>query len=106
MASDPITKQEAIEIAKRSEVVREALAGEYRFFSVGAEYYDFSRIEKLREVLHKDDWVFRVPDGHAVWLVSWFIVVETGGIGPYIGVGARVDAENGMIIAELESRWG
>jgi hypothetical protein len=105
MVSGPITEEEAIQIAKRSDAVREALAGEYLFFDVGAEYYNSSLIEKLRESHNGDDWVFRVPDGHAVWSVGWFIVVAGGGPGPYIGVGARVDAETGLVIAEFEYRW-
>jgi hypothetical protein len=104
MASGPISEQEAIEISKRSELVRENLsAPSHRFVAVNTDYYNFSRIERMREwVLEEipyhaeDSWLFKVPQGHDVWAVSWYMSE-----GPTVfSVGVIVDAQTERIIDE------
>jgi hypothetical protein len=104
MASGPISEQEAIEISRRSGLVRENLSDpSHSFVAVNTDYYNFSTIERMREWVHEeipyyaeDSWLFKVPQGHDVWGVSWYMSE-----GPTVfSVGVIVDAETERIIDE------
>jgi hypothetical protein len=104
MASGPITEQEATEISKRSELVRENLSvPSHIFVAVNTDYYNFSMIERMKEWLLKempyyaeDSWLFKVPRGHDVWEVGWYMSE-----GPTVfSVGVIVDAQTERIIDE------
>jgi len=102
----PLTREEAIEISKGSSLVKEGLAIAYSI-SVEANYYNSQRIEQLREWhqeeifenVPKDEfWEEKVPKGHSVWEIIWYIGT---GIGGY-NIGVIVDAEVGVIITEVK----
>jgi hypothetical protein len=104
MASGPISEPEAIEISKRSELVRENLSvPSHGFVAVNTYYYNFSMIERMRKwVLEEnpyyaeDSWLFKVPQGHDVWRVTWYI---NEGHGDFF-VSVIVDAQTERIIDE------
>jgi len=102
----PITREEAIEISKGSSLVKEGLAIAYSV-SVETHYYNSQRIEQLREWhqneifknVPKDEfWEEKVPKGHNVWEIIWWI---STGIGGYAII-VIVDAEAGVIITEVK----
>lgn len=100
----PLTREEAIEVSKGSSLVKEGLAIAYSV-SMEANYYNSQRIEQLRE-WHQDEifknvpkeefWEEKIPKGHCVWEIIWWIGT---GIGSYAII-IIVDAEVGKIIAE------
>jgi len=102
----PITKEEAIEISKRSTLVQEGLV-ESRYTILETSYYNSQRIEQLKE-WHSDEifenvpkdafWEEKVPEGHSVWKILWYF---SGGIGGY-SVIVIVDAEVGTMIHEAK----
>jgi len=99
-----ITKEEAIEISKNSELVKEGLAIAYGI-SIEANYYNCQRIEQLKE-WHQDEilknvprdefWEEKVPEGHTAWEIVWYIHL---GVGGYLII-VIVDAEIGIMIHE------
>ncbi|MBX5327351.1 MAG: hypothetical protein ACQXXH_04695 [Candidatus Bathyarchaeia archaeon] len=103
---DPITREEAIEISKNSELVKEGLAVAHRF-TIETNYYNSSRLEQLRK-WHSDEifknvprdafWEEKVPEGHSVWEVIWWFRYGVGGYNVIV----IVDAETGTIIHETK----
>lgn len=91
---NPITREEAIEISKKSELVKEGLAMAYSF-SVDATYYNSSMIEQMK-LGHNKEVYEKVPEGHGAWEVIWGIRKDVGG---YLII-VIVDAENGMLVHE------
>jgi hypothetical protein len=65
----PISKEEAIEISRQSELVRKGLADTHGF-EVEATYYNSSMVEKLKAG-HLREIFQKVPEGHSVWNVGW-----------------------------------
>jgi len=106
---NPITKEEAIEISKNSELVKEGLAIA-RGFSIETNYYNFSKLEQLRK-WHSDEifkntpkdafWEEKVPEGHTAWEVIWWFG-GTGAPSEGYAVIVIVDAEIGTIIHEVK----
>ena len=93
---NPITRQEAIEISKNSDLVKEGLAIAHSF-SVDATYYNSSMVEQLK-LGHNREIFENVPEGHGAWEVVWGI--NRGGGGYLIIV--IVDAETGTVIHETK----
>jgi len=93
--SNPITKEEAIEISKRAELVRDGMAA-YANVRVGeATFYNSSWVERMKTG-HNREIYLRVPEGHDVWQVIWSVHKVVGG---YLVI-VVVDAETGIIIQE------
>jgi len=90
----PLTRKEAIEISKGSSRVKKGLA-----FNSGVEasYYNSSMVEQLK-LGHNREIYEKVPKGHSIWKITWYIGT---GIGGYT-IGVIVDAEVGVIITEIE----
>lgn len=95
MLDSPITEEEAIEISKSSEFVKEGMAT-YGYFSSGAEYYNSSWVEQMKKG-HSRRAYEKVPEGHGIWEVHWAFVVSEERPGGY-GVIVFVDAEWGIIV--------
>ena len=103
---NPITREEAIEISKNSELVKEGLAAAHRF-TIETNYYNSSRLEQLKK-WHSDEifknvprdafWEEKVPEGHSAWEVIWWL--RHGVDGHTVIV--IVDAETGNIIHEAK----
>jgi len=105
---DPITREEAIEISKNSELVKEGLTIAHRF-TIETNYYNSSRLEQLKK-WHSDDifknvptdafWEEKVPEGHSAWEVIWWISYQTklGGCAVIV----IVHAETATIIYEAK----
>jgi len=92
----PITREEAIEISKGSSRVKEGLAIAFGS-GVEATYYNSSMVEQLK-LRHNREIYEKVPKGHSIWQITWYIGT---GIGGYT-IGVIVDAEIGVIITEIE----
>lgn len=100
---NPITKEEAIEISKNSELVKEGLAVAYSI-SIEANYYNCQRIKQLKEWhqdeifknVPKDEFWEESPEGHTAWEIVWYIHL---GVGGYLII-VIVDAEMGIMIHE------
>ncbi len=105
--SIPLSKEEAVEISKKSMLVKEglAIAGS---FTIETGYYNSSMLEQLRE-WHSDKtfknapkdafWEEKVPAGHSVWQLIWWF--RYPGLGGY-NVIVIVDAETASIIYETK----
>lgn len=101
---NPITREEAIEISKNSELVKEGLAAAHRF-TIETNYYNSSRLEQLKK-WHSDEifknvprdafWEEKVREGHSVWEVIWWLRYGVDGHTVIV----IVDAETGSIIHE------
>jgi len=96
---DPITKEEAIEISKNSQLVKEGLAA-YGYFTFGAAYYNSSWVEQMKKG-HAREMYERVPEGHGVWKVHWTFTLSEGLWVGYTVI-VVVDAETGTIIHETK----
>jgi len=102
---DTITREEAIEISKNSELVKEGLAVAYSF-TIETNYYNHSRLEQLKK-WHSDEifknvpkdefWEEKVPKGHSAWEVIWWFRYAKGIAGGY-NVIVIVDGETRIII--------
>lgn len=114
---DPITKEEAIEISKNSELVKEGFAVAHSC-GVEANYYNSSRLEELKnmkftytkKILNEttrlweevvveipSSWAsIPIPEGHSIWQVVWDVNL---GVGGYLVI-VIIDAETGSIIHE------
>lgn len=92
----PITREEAIEISRNSELVKEGLAIA-RGVSISATYDNSSMIEQLK-LGHNRKAYEKVPEGHGAWTVVWTIYKDVGG---YLII-VIVDAETGIIIHETK----
>ena len=101
VSNHPVTEEEAIEISKRSDLVREMFTHSLRSNTLGAEYYNFSHIQQ-RRAWNRDhgegSWEFRVPEGHGAWEVGWRFLEEGG---RYYAISTVIVAETGKIIHEL-----
>ena len=92
---NPITKEdEAVEISKRADLVRDGVAKSSRF-SFGATYYNSSWVEWMKKG-HSKEMYLKVPKGHGIWKVVWTFLFYVGGY----TVIAIVDAESGRIVHE------
>lgn len=100
---DPITKEEAIEISKNSELVREGMVA-YGYFSYGAIFHNSSWVEQT-----KKRWIEMwgevpevhslryLPEGRDIWEVGWtFLISEHIYVGYTVNV--FIDAETGAIV--------
>jgi hypothetical protein len=105
---DPITREEAIERSKDSELVKEGLALAHASSSE-ANYYNSSTLEHLRKwhsdelfenVSREDFWEERVPRGHTAWEIIWGFMGVNGPSAQGYVVIVIVDAERGWIIFE------
>jgi len=105
VAGNPLTREEAIEISRNSELVKQSLAIA-RSFSIETHYYNLSALENLRQ-WHSDPifqnaskdsfWEEKLPDGHTAWeVIWWFNYYRAGGL----SVQVIVDAETGTMIHE------
>lgn len=96
-----ITKEEAIEVSKKSELVKEGLAIAYSF-EVESNYYNSSMVERMKRG-HLGEIFRMVPEGHSVWEVIWCVYE---GVGGYV-IGVIINAESGVIIHETKGvRFG
>lgn len=92
----PITREEAIEISKNSELIKECFAVRAEGHVGEVNYYNSSMVEQLRK-WHKERHR-NVPIGHSIWQVVWsFTYKET--IGGHLVI-IIVDAEFGTIADE------
>jgi hypothetical protein len=95
---NPITKEEAIEISKNSELVKEGIGVALKF-TVEANYYNSSMVEQLK-IGHSGEMYEKVPEGHSIWeVIWWFTYKEKPGAYDVIVV---VDAETGTITYETK----
>lgn len=94
MLGSPITEEEAIEISKSSEFVKEGMAT-CGYFSFGAGYYNSSWVEQMKKG-HSRGAFEKVPEGHGIWEVHWAFMVE-GGYKTDTAI-VIVDAEWGIIV--------
>ena len=92
---DPITREEAIEISKNSELVKEGLAIS-RSFTIETNYRNSSMVEQLK--LWNSELYEKVPEGHSVWKVIWWLTYQYPPGGHNVIV--IVDAEMATIIHE------
>jgi len=95
---NPVTREEAIEISKKSELVKEGMAT-HGYFGIGeVGYYNSSWVEQMKKG-HARETYEKVPEGHGIWQVIW-----TFGNGIMRGytVIVIVDAETGAIIHETK----
>lgn len=94
----PVTREEAIEISKNAELVREGMAT-FDYFGIGEiNFCNSSLVKQLREG-HNREIYENVPEGHDVWQVIWvFQASKTISVGYLIVV--TVDAETGTILDE------
>jgi len=90
----PLPREEAIEISRNAKLVKEGLAIAYGS-GVDADYYNSSMVERLQKS-HLREIFIGVPEGHAVWEVTWMI---NKGVGGYLVI-VIIDAETGTIIHE------
>jgi hypothetical protein len=93
---DPITREEAIEISKNSELVKEGLAIS-RSFTIETNYRNSSMVEQLK-LWHNSEVYEKVPEGHSVWEVIWWLTYQYPPGGHNVIV--IVDAEMATIIHE------
>jgi hypothetical protein len=105
---DPISREEAIERSKDSELVREGLVLAHAF-GIDANYHNSSGLEQLRkwhsdklfENVSKDAfWEERVPKGHAAWEIIWWFSGDEGSSAQGYDVIVIVDAKTTRIIFE------
>lgn len=76
--SNPITtEEEAVEISKRADLVRDGIAKSSRFSS-GATYHNSSWVEQMNKGHNKDIYL-KVPSGHDIWQVTWAFWFLVGG---------------------------
>jgi hypothetical protein len=94
-----ITEEEAIEISKSSEVVKEGMAS-HGYFSFEATYYNLSWVEKMKKG-HNRNFCEKVPEGHGIWEVDWTFTVSKECFIGYITI-IIVDAEWGIILHETK----
>ena len=103
-----VTREEAIEVSRNSGLVREGLAIS-RSFGVEINYYNSSRLERLREwhfneifenVPRDAFWEEKVPESHSAWEVIWWFHYQKKP-GDY-NVIVIVDAEMAKIIHEIK----
>lgn len=94
---DSITRAEAVEISKNSNLVKEGLAIAYRF-AIETNYYNSSMVEQLK-LGHNREIYEKVPKGHSVWQVVWWFRYKEGMATGYTVI-VIVDAETGTIIHE------
>lgn len=93
---NPVTREEAIEISKNSELVKEGLATAHSF-SVDATYYNSCMVEQMKQGYDRELYE-KVPEGHGIWNVVWGI---HKGVGGYLII-VIVDAETGTINHETK----
>lgn len=96
---NPITREEAIEISKNSNLVKESLAVAYSF-TIEANYYNSSMVEQLK-TSHLREIFENVPEGHSVWQVIWWFRYSEGLAAGY-DIIVIIDAETGTIIHETQ----
>lgn len=98
--SNPITREEAIEISKKSELVKEGMAT-HGYFGIGdIGYYNSSWVEQMKKG-HAREIYEKVPDGHGIWKVTWTFTLGEGLMVGYTVI-VIVDAETGAIIHETK----
>ena len=92
---EPITREEAIEISANSELVKEGLAIS-RSFTIETNYCNSSTVEQLK--LGHSELYDKVPEGHSVWEVIWWLRYQAvpGGYNVIV----IVDANTATIIHE------
>ena len=95
IAREPITREEAIEIGTNSELVKEGLAIS-RSFTIETNYRNSSMVEQLK--LWNSELYEKVPEGHSVWEVIWWLTYQYPPGGHNVIV--IVDAEMATIIHE------
>jgi hypothetical protein len=91
---NPITKEEAIEISKNSELVKESFAKAYSTRVSEANYHNSSWVERMKS--YRIEMYAKIPEGHSIWEIVWDISLGVGGYGIIV----IVDAEMGMMIHE------
>jgi len=94
----PITSEEAIEISKNSELVKEGVAIA-QSFTIGTTYYNSSMVGQLKEG-HNGEAYEKIPEGHSVWQVVWWFSYQTKP-GGYVVI-VIVDAETGILTYETK----
>jgi len=120
VAEIPVSREQAIGISRKSQLVQQGLLTSSSF-EIEANYYNASRVEELQrqreqlieqlnrwrreqghgqlENVTKDDyWEFKVPEGHSVWEVIWWFN-NPGFVGGYNAI-VIIDAERAVIIDE------
>jgi hypothetical protein len=103
-ASIPITREQAIGVSEKSELVREGLAIA-KSYTIESNYYNSSMLERLAK-WHSDPifknvpkdsfWEGRIPEGHTAWEIIWWFNEGIGGHNAIV----IIDAERAIIIAE------
>jgi len=102
---NPITREEAIEISKNSELVKEGMATFSFFGVVDVNYRNSSWVEQMKKG-HARATYEKVPEGHSIWDVEWtFQISEWGFVGYTVIV--IVDVELAKIVYEKRGVvWG
>jgi hypothetical protein len=89
---DTVTEEEAIEISKKSYLVKEGFT---KAHVDEANFYNWSTLQKLKN--WTDYWAsLPIPEGHDIWQVIWYI---NQGVGGYLVI-VTIDAQNGVILHE------
>lgn len=98
----PMTREQAIEVSKTSELVRDGLRVA-RSFTVETHYYNTSQLEELekwhstpifKNVPKSAFWEGKVPAGHSAWEVLWW----------FSGFGAPSEGYVVIVIVDAEKR--
>ena len=93
----PITREEAIEISRNSQLVQSLLENADRY-TLEVSYLNRTQVNKMRENLR---W-FRecCSENRSVWIVSWYIHPIGARSGFAYSVGHVIDGETGEILDE------
>lgn len=95
-----LSKEEAIEITKRSNLVKEGITT-YGFVSIGeVDYHNASWVEQMKKG-HAREIYEKVPEGHSIWKVIWTFKPKGGLMTGYTVI-VIVDAETGTLIHETK----
>jgi hypothetical protein len=90
----PVTGEEAIEISRNSGLVQEGMAT-YEGSHVGVTHYNSSWVEQMKQG-HDREMYEQVPEGHAIWEVTWTFSPKGGLMIGYTVI-VVVDAETGAM---------
>jgi hypothetical protein len=100
----PITREQAIGISRKSELVREGLAIA-KSHTIESNYYNSSRLKQLAELhttpifmdVPRDSfWERRIPEGHTAWEIIWLFDEGIGGHSVIV----VIDAERAITVIE------
>jgi hypothetical protein len=95
--SNPMRKEEAIEISKNAKLFKEGIAVTLRYSSY-AYFYNSTMVDRLKHG-HNRLLYQEVPQGHSIWEVEWTFLYQEKPGGYIILI--IVDAETGIITHQV-----